>query len=114
MSFICPLFLVYMLQFISIKSQSWRRAAEQVLYSLDVGTGHLIIYGQHCDFQNNVLKNLLLVVLMDIVCVVASSLVVFGTINIISYKFHFAFNSVFITGKSTKPCRRPCGSWRNY
>lgn len=86
--------------FALIVFQSWRRAAEQVLYSLDVGTGHLIIYGQRCGFRYNVLRNLLVVVLMDVICAIGASLVIFGTVNIIAYKFHIPLYSVFVSGKS--------------
>ncbi|VVC34968.1 Sodium:neurotransmitter symporter [Cinara cedri] len=78
--------------------QSWRRAAEQVLYSLDVGTGHLIIYGKNCNFRDNILSSILSVALLDIICAVAASLIIFGTANILAYKFHITFQSVFISG----------------
>ncbi|XP_026815927.1 sodium-dependent proline transporter-like [Rhopalosiphum maidis] len=78
--------------------QSWRRAAEQVLYSLDVGTGHLIIYGANRSFHNNILGGVLLVTLLDTICAVAATIVVFGTANIVSCKYHIQFDMVFKSG----------------
>jgi len=82
--------------------QSWRRAAEQVLYSLDVGTGHLIIYGANRSFHNNILGGVLLVALLDTVCAVAATIVVFATANIEASKFHIEFNLVFKSGKPSQ------------
>ncbi|KAL5237910.1 hypothetical protein ACI65C_005320 [Semiaphis heraclei] len=78
--------------------QSWRRAAEQVLYSLDVGTGHLIIYGANRSFHNNILGGVLLVALLDTVCAVAATIVVFATANIEASKFNIEFSLVFKSG----------------
>ncbi|KAF0761726.1 sodium-dependent proline transporter-like, partial [Aphis craccivora] len=78
--------------------QSWRRAAEQVLYSLDVGTGHLIIYGANRSFHNNILGGVLLVTLLDTICAVAATIVVFGTANIVACKYHIQFSMVFKSG----------------
>ncbi|KAE9543974.1 hypothetical protein AGLY_001663 [Aphis glycines] len=78
--------------------QSWRRAAEQVLYSLDVGTGHLIIYGANRSFHNNILGGVLLVTLLDTICAVTATIVVFGTANIVACKYHIQFSMVFKSG----------------
>lgn len=82
--------------------QSWRRAAEQVLYSLDVGTGHLIIYGANRSFHNNILGGVLLVTLLDTICAVTATIVVFGTANIVACKYHIQFNMVFKSGEPTR------------
>ncbi|XP_060845375.1 sodium-dependent proline transporter-like [Rhopalosiphum padi] len=82
--------------------QSWRRAAEQVLYSLDVGTGHLIIYGANRSFHNNILGGVLLVTLLDTICAVTATIVVFGTANIVACKYHIQFNMVFKSGEPNR------------
>ncbi|KAA0203889.1 hypothetical protein HAZT_HAZT000332 [Hyalella azteca] len=68
----------------------WRKALEQVIYSLSVGGGGLIVFGSYNDFNAKVHVDVLILSVLDLIASLMSSVTIFSVLGAMAYELGIA------------------------
>ncbi|OQR78625.1 sodium- and chloride-dependent glycine transporter 2-like [Tropilaelaps mercedesae] len=79
--------------------QIWRKAAEQLFYSLGVAHGPIIVFGSYNDFRNTVQRDAVFISMMDFLTSLIGGFVIFSVLGNMSYELGIPISEVAMQGQ---------------